>query len=47
MPGMLALLATDLSTNTSFMLEVIPPRGAVLTIQRNTPISMEAVNFLH
>lgn len=46
-PGMVALLATDLSTNTSFMLEVIPPRGAVLTIQRNTPISMEAVNFLH
>ncbi len=32
-------LTTDLSTNTTFSLEVIPPTGAILFIERVTPAS--------
>ena len=46
-PGLVALFATDLTTNRAFTIEVIPPKGAVLTIQRTTPLSMEVVNFLN
>ncbi|MFQ6028401.1 MAG: archaellin/type IV pilin N-terminal domain-containing protein [Dehalococcoidia bacterium] len=35
-------LGTELTTDTTFTLEVIPPRGAVLFIQRTTPISLES-----
>ena len=40
-PGMVALLTTDLSTNETFTLEMIPPRGAVLFIQRTVPASLD------
>jgi archaellin len=43
---MVALLDPDLGTDQTFTLEVIPPTGAVLFIQRTTPISMEAVTSL-
>ena len=39
-------LTTPLGTDTTFTLEVIPPRGAVLFIQRTTPVSMELVTTL-
>ena len=34
---MVGLLDTDLGTDTTFTLEVVPPKGVVLFIQRNTP----------
>jgi len=40
-------LATDLGTNKSFTLEVIPPSGAVLFIGRRTPTSLESSNNLN
>jgi flagellin FlaB len=45
-PNMVALLDPDLGTDQTFTLEVIPPNGAVLFIQRSTPISMPAVTSL-
>ena len=39
-------LATDLGTNTDFTIEMIPSRGAVLFIERRTPVSLEASNRL-
>lgn len=36
-------LGTALSTNTAFTLEVKPPTGAVLNINRNTPAAIESV----
>jgi archaellin len=39
-------LTTDLSTNTTFTLEVIPATGAVLFIQRTTPASLNATDSL-
>ncbi len=44
--GLVALLTPDLATDTTFTLEVIPPKGAVLFIQRTTPVSMETINSL-
>jgi archaeal flagellin FlaB len=41
-PDLVTLLNPDLGTDQTFTLEVIPPRGAVLFIQRTTPISMES-----
>ncbi len=46
-PGMVALLNPDLGTNQTFTLEVVPPRGAVLFIQRTTPVSLEAIDTLN
>ena len=43
---MVGLLDTDLGTDTTFTLEVVPPKGAVLFIQRNTPVSFETINSL-
>ena len=40
-------LTNTLGVNTTFTLEVIPPRGAVLFIERTTPIFMENINFLN
>jgi flagellin FlaB len=40
-------LATDLGTNKNFILELIPPSGAVLFIGRRTPTSLEASNNLN
>ncbi len=40
-------LETALGTNKTFTLEVIPTRGAVLHIERTTPIYMDLVNFLN
>lgn len=40
-------LSTDLGTSTNFILEVVPPSGAVLFIGRRTPVSLEASNNLH
>jgi flagellin FlaB len=45
-PGMVALLNPDLATDQTFTLEVIPPVGAVLFIQRTTPISLETITNL-
>ena len=39
-------LTTDLGTDIEFTLEVIPPRGAVLFIQRTTPVSFEIFTML-
>ena len=39
-------LATDLGANTLFVVEVIPPSGAVLYIERRTPVSLEPSNLL-
>jgi flagellin FlaB len=41
-----SLLTPDLGTNTQFTLEVIPPTGATLYIQRTTPGSFEALQNL-
>ena len=40
-------LTTALGVNTTFSLEVIPPRGAVLFIERTTPIYYDATNSLN
>lgn len=50
-PGELAQISVPLedvglSTNTDFTIEVKPPTGAVLNIQRTTPAYLEAVNDL-
>lgn len=45
-PSMIDLLATDLGADQTFTLEVIPPRGAVLFIQRTLPQSIEPINIL-
>jgi flagellin FlaB len=39
-----SLLTPDLSTNTTFTLEVIPPTGATLYLQRTTPASMASLH---
>ena len=39
-PGLVTLLSPDLSTDQTFILEVIPPVGAVLYIERTTPVSL-------
>ena len=39
----LTTLGTDLAANTEFSLEVKPPTGAVLQINRTTPAALEAV----
>ena len=40
-------LTNKLLVNTTFSLEVIPPRGAVLFIERSTPIYWETTNSLN
>ncbi len=40
-------LTTLLGVNKTFTLEVIPVRGAVLHIERTTPIYMDSINFLN
>ncbi len=39
-------LITDLGTDTEFTLEVIPPKGAVLFLQRVTPVSYDLYTLL-
>ena len=39
-------LTTALGVNTTFSLEIIPPKGAVLFIERNTPIYWDTTNPL-
>ncbi len=39
-------LTTNLTTNTTFTLEVIPPTGAILYIQRVTPASLNTTDDL-
>jgi archaeal flagellin FlaB len=39
-------LTNDLRTNTSFVLEVKPPSGAVLNFQRTTPAWLDTINDL-
>ena len=41
-----ATLATNLGPNTTFTIEVVPPRGAVLFIERTTPVSFNTVDVL-
>ena len=45
-PLMVALLTPDLAVDSTFTVEVVPPKGAVLFIQRTTPVSLETVNSL-
>ena len=40
-------LKSALGVNKTFTLEVIPTRGAVLHIERTTPIFMDLINFLN
>ena len=40
-------LTTALGVSRTFTLEVIPTRGAVLHIERTTPIFMDLINFLN
>ena len=40
-------LTNSLGVNTTFSLEVIPPSGAVLFIERTTPVFMETTNSLN
>lgn len=40
-------LTTGLGVDTTFSLEVIPPRGAVLFLERSTPIFWETTNSLN
>jgi len=40
-------LTNSLGVNTTFTLEVIPPSGAVLFIERTTPVYMETTNSLN
>ena len=40
-------LETALAVNKTFTLEVIPTKGAVLHIERTTPIFMDIINFLN
>ena len=40
-------LTTALGVNTTFSLEVIPPRGAVLFIERTTPIFLDDIGSLN
>ena len=39
-------LSPVLGTDMTFTLEIIPPKGAVLYIQRTTPVSLETETFL-
>ncbi len=39
-------LTTDLGTDTDFTLEVIPPKGAVMFVQRVTPVSFDLYTLL-
>jgi flagellin FlaB len=41
------LLATNLGTNDTFSLELVPPTGATLYIQRTTPVSLELLTNLN
>ena len=40
-------LTSTLGVGKTFTLEVIPTRGAVLHIERTTPIFMDLINFLN
>ena len=40
-------LTSDLSTNTTFAIEVKPPRGGVLVLERTTPAYIDPVMDLH
>ncbi len=42
----LAGLTTTLGANTAFTLEIKPPTGAILSVNRTTPASIEKVNEL-
>jgi archaellin len=41
-----ASLSNTLSTNTTFVLEMKPPDGAILNLQRTTPAWLDMVNDL-
>ena len=45
-PSMVSLLTTDLAADQTFTVEVIPPKGAVLYIQRTLPNSLEGITSL-
>ena len=44
--GLVAKLGTDLPKDKAFTLEVKPPVGAVLHVERRTPVTLEAYNDL-
>ena len=47
LPFFRSLLEPDLSTGDTFIIEVIPPQGAVLHIERTAPIFIESFNDLN
>ena len=40
-------LKTALGVKTTFTLEIVPIKGAVLYLERTTPVSMDIINFLN
>ena len=44
--GLVAALTTDLAKDTEFTLEIKPPQGAVVHINRRTPVVIETYNDL-
>ena len=44
--GMAAKLSPDLGTADTFTVEIIPPQGAVLRIERLTPVALTAYTDL-
>ena len=46
MAGLAALLGTDLQTGDLFTVQVKPPQGAVLQIERTTPVELDKINDL-
>ncbi len=40
-------LTSTLEIDTTFQLEVIPPKGAVLFIERTTPVFLDEINSLN
>ncbi len=46
-PGLVQKLNPDLSEHTMFSITVIPPMGAVVRIQRRTPVILDTFTDLH
>ena len=44
--GMVAKLNPDLGTSDNFTLQIVPPQGAVVHIERRTPVLLDDYNDL-
>ena len=45
--GLVAKLTTDLPADKDFTIEVKPPVGAVLHVERRTPVKLETYRMQH